>query len=159
MEDEPRGRSAAVELSAKTVDDAVARALQQLGCTRDEVDVEVLHPGSPGRLLGFGAEPARVRVTPLVADSGPDPGPDRGDAGLVTVGAMAGTTPVPELDETEGVEGVAAAVGEGEDGTPGGAAEAPAAPRDVARDAELARIMLLELVQRMGMPELSVEVV
>src|SRR4051794_18115676 len=61
------GRS--LEVSARTVDEAVARALRQLGCGRDEVDVEVVHAGSPGRLLGFGAEPARVRVTRLTAGS------------------------------------------------------------------------------------------
>ena len=129
-----------VEVSAKTVDEAVLRALQQLGCTREEVDVEVLHPGSPGRLLGFGAEPARIRVTRLGA------GP------AVVAGAE------DEADYVEAPERAGEDEGEGQaegDVT----AETPEAPRDAARDAELARIMLLELVQRMGMRELRVDVV
>ena len=127
-----------VEVSAKTVDEAVLRALQQLGCTREEVDVEVLHPGSPGRLLGFGAEPARIRVTRLGA------GP----------AAVAGAED--EADYVEAPERVAEDEGEAEGDVAG---ETPVAPRDAARDAELARIMLLELVQRMGMRELRVDVV
>jgi spoIIIJ-associated protein len=127
-----------VEVSAKTVDEAVLRALQQLGCTREEVDVEVLHPGSPGRLLGFGAEPARIRVTRLGA------GP------AVAAGVE------DEADYVEPLGGVEEDEGEAEGDV---ATETPAAPRDAARDAELARIMLLELVQRMGMRELRVDVV
>src|SRR5688500_5758842 len=72
-----RGERGEIEISARTVDDAIAQALTQLGMERDDVEVEVLHAGSPGRLLGFGAEPARVRVTPL-ADvvSAPAAAPD-----------------------------------------------------------------------------------
>jgi spoIIIJ-associated protein len=133
----PEAPPPGVEVSAKTVDEAILRALQQLGCTREEVDVEVLHPGSPGRLLGFGAEPARIRVTRLVA------------------GATLLTGEADEPDYVEAPEAVEEEEGEAE----GEATEAPAAPRDPARDAELARIMLLELVQRMGMRELRVDVV
>jgi spoIIIJ-associated protein len=44
------------------VDEAVQRALQQLGVGMDEVDVEVLKQGSRG-LLGLLSEEAQVRVT------------------------------------------------------------------------------------------------
>lgn len=51
-----------VEIQARTVDEAVRIALTQLGRTYDEVDVEVLNPGTPG-VLGVGAENAVIRVT------------------------------------------------------------------------------------------------
>jgi spoIIIJ-associated protein len=131
--------SQGVEVSAKTVDEAVARALQQLGCSRDEVEVQVLHPGSPGRLLGFGAEPARIRVTRLGAIEAIAPGEAVGDDGLAA--------------ETE------AELGAGDVDAEEATEEAGGQPRDAVRDAELARIMLVELVHRMGMPELRVDVV
>jgi spoIIIJ-associated protein len=53
-----------VEVSAKTVDEAINRALAQLGVTREQARIEVLHEGSRG-FLGFGAEDARVQVTVL----------------------------------------------------------------------------------------------
>lgn len=51
-----------IDTNAKTVNDAVALALQRLGKKQDEVDVEILSEGSRG-ILGIGAEDARVRVT------------------------------------------------------------------------------------------------
>ncbi|WP_342558209.1 RNA-binding cell elongation regulator Jag/EloR [Metasolibacillus sp. FSL K6-0083] len=45
-----------------TVQEAISLALQQLGKTREQVDVEVLQEGKKG-FLGFGARPAEVRVT------------------------------------------------------------------------------------------------
>lgn len=62
-----------VEVSAKTVDDAVSEALARLGLPRDQVDVLVLSEGSRS-LFGLRSEPARVRVTPrpAVAPAGPE---------------------------------------------------------------------------------------
>jgi spoIIIJ-associated protein len=142
-----------VEVSAKSVDEAVARALQQLGCTREQVKVEVLHAGSPGRLLGFGAEPARIRVTrvasldDLEALEDADPNGDAGAALAAGELEIAG--------EIEIADGVGAAGGDVAEA----AEEASAPPRDAVRDAELARIMLVELIHRMGMRELQVDVV
>lgn len=51
-----------VEVQGRTVDEAVRIALQRLGRSYEEVDVEVLRPGTPG-VLGVGAEDALVRVT------------------------------------------------------------------------------------------------
>ncbi len=53
-----------VEVSAKSVDEAIDIALEELGLKRQQVEIEVLTPGKPG-LLGIGGEPARVRVTAL----------------------------------------------------------------------------------------------
>jgi len=55
----------ALEVSAKTVEEAIQIALEKLGLSRSEVEVEVLQEGKPG-ILGFGGEEARVKVTPLV---------------------------------------------------------------------------------------------
>jgi spoIIIJ-associated protein len=50
-----------LETSAKTVEEAVALALEKLGASRDEVEVVVLKEGKPG-FLGLGSEEATVRV-------------------------------------------------------------------------------------------------
>lgn len=50
-----------VEATGRTVEEAVARALEELGVERGDVEVEVLDPGTRG-MLGLGARDARVRV-------------------------------------------------------------------------------------------------
>ncbi len=55
-----------LEISAKTVDEAIRRALEQLGVSREEVEVTILKEGRPG-ILGLGAEEALIRVTPLAS--------------------------------------------------------------------------------------------
>lgn len=54
-----------IEVTGRTVDEAIRTALARLGKRREEVEVIVLSQGSPGRMLGIGAEPARVRVSIL----------------------------------------------------------------------------------------------
>ena len=51
-----------IDVSAKTEDDAIAKALKELGMERDEVSVEVIERAKPG-FLGIGGSPALVRVT------------------------------------------------------------------------------------------------
>jgi spoIIIJ-associated protein len=53
-----------VEVSAKSVDDAIDEALDELGLKRQQVEIEILSAGKPG-LFGIGGEQARVRVTAL----------------------------------------------------------------------------------------------
>lgn len=53
-----------VEVSARTVDEAIDIALQELGLKRSQVSIEILTPGKPG-LFGLGGEQARVRATAL----------------------------------------------------------------------------------------------
>jgi spoIIIJ-associated protein len=53
-----------VEVSAKTVDEAIDIALKELGLKRNQVEIEILTAGKPG-LFGLGGEQARVRVTAL----------------------------------------------------------------------------------------------
>jgi spoIIIJ-associated protein len=54
-----------LEVSGKTVEEAVESALHQLGLTKDQVEVTVLNKGKSG-FWGMGAEEAVVKVTPLV---------------------------------------------------------------------------------------------
>jgi spoIIIJ-associated protein len=58
-----------VEVSAKSVDEAIDIALDELGLKRQQVHIEILSAGKPG-LFGIGGEQARVRVTALEEGSG-----------------------------------------------------------------------------------------
>ena len=51
-----------IEVTGKTEEEAVARALSQLGLDRDEVSVEIMERAKSG-FLGLGSAPAKVRVT------------------------------------------------------------------------------------------------
>lgn len=50
-----------IEITAKTVDDAVTEALIKLETTSDKIEYEVLDKGSSG-FLGFNSKPARIKV-------------------------------------------------------------------------------------------------
>ncbi len=58
-----------LEMRGKTVEEAVQRALHQLGVSRDEVEVNVIREGKSG-ILGFGAEEAIIQVTPIPKPKG-----------------------------------------------------------------------------------------
>lgn len=60
-----------VEAIGRTVEEAVQRALDELGLERSEVKIEVLSQPR-GRILGFGGGQARVRVIPW-RPGGPSP--------------------------------------------------------------------------------------
>ena len=51
-----------LEMTGKNKDEAISRALAQLGMDRDDVSVEILEMGKTG-FLGIGSVPAKVRVT------------------------------------------------------------------------------------------------
>ena len=51
-----------IDVTGKTEDEAVSKALAQLGLDRDEVSVEILERAKKG-FLGIGAAQAKVRVT------------------------------------------------------------------------------------------------
>jgi len=144
-----------VETSAKTADEAIALALRELRLTRDDVEVEVLHPGSPGRLLGFGAEPARVRVTPR---------PETPTLPVTTSG-VGGSAQEEEPDgsaapaSTRAPRAAMARATTGDVGESGSEAEdEERTPESLQGEAELARLMLVELLNRMGITDASVEV-
>ena len=50
-----------IEVSAKTVDDALTEALVKLGTTSDKVEYEVIEKGSMG-FLGIGSKPAVIKI-------------------------------------------------------------------------------------------------
>ncbi len=56
------GSNREAEGSGRTVEDAIAKTLEELGIERDDAEIEVLDEGSRG-VLGLGARDARVRVT------------------------------------------------------------------------------------------------
>lgn len=101
-----------VETSAKTVEEAVAKALRQLGLDRSQVDVEIVSPGRPG-ILGFGGEPARVVVRPREerprpASIGPTTTPGR--AGRPEGPARVSSPPPPPVGGPPADEATAAAI-------------------------------------------------
>lgn len=52
-----------IEVSARTVDDAVEKGLAELGVSQTEVQIEVLEEGDSGGLFGFGRKDAIVRIS------------------------------------------------------------------------------------------------
>ena len=54
-----------LEISAKTVEEAIQQGLGQLGLTREQAEIAVLREGRSG-IFGLGSENALVRVKPLV---------------------------------------------------------------------------------------------
>ena len=62
-----------ITATGKTIDLAIAAALEELHMDRDSVSVEVLENPRSG-FLGIGAQPARVKVTYEAPDEAPKPG-------------------------------------------------------------------------------------
>jgi spoIIIJ-associated protein len=60
-----------VEVTGKTVDEAIEKALEELEANRDQVAIEVLAEGSRG-LLGLGGAEARVRVAVCEQEQQPE---------------------------------------------------------------------------------------
>jgi spoIIIJ-associated protein len=56
------GQAKSIEVSAPTVEEAIAKGLAELGKAEDEVEIKVLDPGSRG-LLGIGDKEALVRLS------------------------------------------------------------------------------------------------
>jgi spoIIIJ-associated protein len=54
-----------IEVSGKSVDDALLQALVRLHKRRDEVDVTILQEPARGGAFGIGGKEARIRVTVL----------------------------------------------------------------------------------------------
>lgn len=59
-----------IEMSARTVDEAVELALKELDADRSDVEIDVVSRGKSG-VLGIGSQPAVVRVA-LMEDDAPD---------------------------------------------------------------------------------------
>ena len=50
-----------IEVSAKTVDEAITKACIALGASSDKLEIQVISEGSSG-FLGFGSKPAVIRA-------------------------------------------------------------------------------------------------
>ena len=61
-----------LEMTGKTEEEAIEKALSQLSLDRDDVSVEIIERAKSG-FLGLGSSPARVRVQYEVADEVPAP--------------------------------------------------------------------------------------
>ena len=79
-----------IDVTGKTEEEALSKALEELGLERDDVSVEILERAKSG-FLGLGSSPAKVRVTY---------GPEEEDAGSIDVEPVqeqkAAPRPVPE---------------------------------------------------------------
>ena len=51
-----------IEATGKTVKDAIERGAAQLGCTQDDLDIQIIEMGSTG-IFGLFGKPAKVRLT------------------------------------------------------------------------------------------------
>jgi spoIIIJ-associated protein len=51
-----------IEMTGRTVEEAIKNALQELKVTEDKIEVEVIEEGSKGLFKFIGAKPARIRV-------------------------------------------------------------------------------------------------
>lgn len=60
-----------IEVSAKTIEDAVSDGLRQLSCSISDCKVEILQEGAKGLFGFFGSKPATVRLT-LTGEEGDD---------------------------------------------------------------------------------------
>ncbi len=66
------GEAKSIEVAAPTVEEAIAKGLAQLGKSKDEVEIEVLDPGSRG-VFGIGARGALVRLSLVEPKEEPSP--------------------------------------------------------------------------------------
>jgi spoIIIJ-associated protein len=58
-----------LKVSGKTVDEAIAKALKQLGVEREDVNITILNEGKNGGLFGLGSEDALISVEILESAS------------------------------------------------------------------------------------------
>jgi spoIIIJ-associated protein len=83
-----------MEVTGRTVEDATRKAEDELGLSREEFEMEIVHEGRTG-VLGLGGEDAVIRVRPLA------PPESAGSAAIGTVGEEI----VSKLLELMGLEG------------------------------------------------------
>ena len=142
-----------LEKSARTVDAAIDEALKELGLNRDDVSVEILEMGKTG-FLGFGAVPARVRVSYETPDPAPvKPAPKKAEkpAAPKAEKPVKAEKPAAAKAEKPAKAEVAEAPAKAEKSA------APAAAEDENADAAATRAFLQGLLERMGV-EAGIEI-
>lgn len=122
-----------IEVTGKTIEDAIRSGLAKLGKLRDEVDVEVLAEPKSG-FLGFGSKPAKVRVTPKASPKAEAP-------------AVADTSDTPSA----AVEPVAPVA------TPAQPAEPVADGSSIEEAAAKAKAFLQDVLHNMGIEHVLIE--
>ena len=60
-----------IQMTGKTVEEAIEIALRELDVDRDEVEIDVISRGKAG-VFGIGSEPAKVEVSKVVLSSSKD---------------------------------------------------------------------------------------
>jgi spoIIIJ-associated protein len=91
------------EFSAKSVEEAIEEGLRALGLPRDAVAIEIINRGSRG-ILGFGSEPAVVRMAPLPTQDDSPAGMAAPTETPVEAGAEATPIETPVAAETADTE-------------------------------------------------------
>ncbi|HNS51245.1 MAG TPA: RNA-binding cell elongation regulator Jag/EloR [Anaerolineae bacterium] len=151
---QPERRS--VVASGKTVEDAIKNGLVMLGLRREQVDIEVISEGSRG-VLGIGAEHARVRLIvspppapthPAVVPAAPPAiTPEPATQTLPPAALPAGEKPAQETRRPARRRSRAKPQAK-----PAFEAFAQEAAGELSDSAEVARQVLDELMQKMGIP-------
>ena len=132
-----------VEVSAKTVEDALAKALTDLGLERDDVSVEIIERGKKG-VFGIGAVDAVIRVS----YEGPDEAPKTETPKAEKAAAPKAENPAPKAEAPK-----PAPAPKAEKPAPAPAREAaPAAPfvKAEGTQAEQTEAFLKGLLEHMG---------
>ena len=132
-----------LETSGKTAEDAVSKALAELGLERDDVSVEIIERGKSG-FLGIGAVDAVVRVSYEAPD---EPAPVK----------MAEEKPVQKQPAQKQAEKPAEPKKPVEPKAPAAPAEKPKARRPEGQQAEETEKFLTGLLERMGV-EAEIEI-
>ena len=116
-----------VETTGKTVDEAVNNGLEELGCSLDQVTIEVLDEGETG-ILKFNRRPARVRLILEEAENlvpgATVPDSEQYDFTQPSLKAMETDDPG-MLTDTDFTDGLETLTEEGSQATPGTTADEP----------------------------------
>ena len=135
-----------VEVRARTKDEAIRQALDELGVTRDDVEIEVLEEGRSG-VFGVGSQDARVRVTILEEEFSEDEEDEsRGNRADPIPAAVDEDEDEEEDEGEEEPYGAVAIAEEGEEG------EAEDQRRFQEGDAETARATLEQMLDLLEFP-------
>ncbi|MEW5958746.1 MAG: RNA-binding cell elongation regulator Jag/EloR [Chloroflexota bacterium] len=133
----PNQNAEGLDVSGKTVDEAIEQGLAKLKLTRAQVDIEIISEGRRG-VFGLGAEEARVRLTPRPGKSSAPPA-----AAAPVRSKQAADLPRP-VDKTPPPARV----------VPVAAASAAGKPKDVEA---IATACLLDLLRLMGIRGVQIE--
>nr|MBN1228919.1 Jag N-terminal domain-containing protein [Anaerolineae bacterium] len=127
-----------IDVTAPSLEQAIEDGLTQLGLTRDDVIIEIIEEGSRG-VLGMGARPAVVRLTPLKSpiphQASPPPRPRQTTTKQAPVEEAPPTAPEAEVDAEP---------------TPVRALAPQPSPESMDDDARVATEALTELLSYMG---------